>query len=415
MLDSTLFFFVLSHHLTFCHYIYIRTISTSLQCANDVTSLHQAKRFYPLFAVFGNFAPIVSGKVMSLLVSLQKTKDDVGFQSTLQGLASIKNSVCLGIIVLYHLVYDLADKRQRREEKERINDMLVNAKKGDTVEVEVTFGGKTVKKTKPTMRQSLSELSKSWELKSMATMVVCYNLCIELTEVLWKALLRKTYTTKSAYMEFMATFSQTVGWVTIVMQLIAPSIIRTLGWKGSAMLVPLSMGAFAIWFFTSAAGIGEAVGSAASPLTTALLIGTLLNVVSKVTKYSLFDPCKEMAYIPLGPEAKVKGKAAVDVFGARLGRSIGSASQQLIMLASGGAASSIIQFVPFLGVLYMTALGFWSNAVWKLGHLFEKKVEPEQPSALSGLIRVRLDSDREHILSVEAEHHRRETYENISN
>lgn len=355
---------------------------------------------------------------MSLLVSLQKTNDDVGFQSTLQGLASIKNSVCLGIIVLYHLVYDLADKRQRREEKERINEMLVNAKKGDTVEVEVTFGGKTVKKTKPTIRQSLSELSKSWELKSMATMVVCYNLCIELTEVLWKALLRKTYTTKSAYMDFMATFSQTVGWVTIVMQLIAPSIIRTLGWKGSAMLVPLSMGAFAIWFFTSAAGIdgsGEAVGSAASPLTTALLIGTLLNVVSKVTKYSLFDPCKEMAYIPLGPEAKVKGKAAVDVFGARLGRSIGSASQQLIMLASGGAASSIIQFVPFLGVLYMTALGFWSNAVWKLGHLFEKKVEPEQPSALSGLVRVRLDSDREHILSVEAEHHRRETYEDISN
>jgi AAA family ATP:ADP antiporter len=388
-----------------------------LQCANDVTSLSQAKRFYPLFAVFGNLAPIVSGKVMSLLVSLQETKDDVGFQSTLQGLASIKNCVCLGIIALYHLVYDLADKRQRREEKERINEMLVNAKEGDTVEVEVTFGGKKVRKAKPTMRQSLSELSKSWELKAMATMVVCYNICIELTEVLWKALLRKTYTTKSSYMGFMATFSQTVGWVTIAMQLLAPSIIRTLGWKGSAMLVPLAMGAFAIKFFTSAAGIdgiGEAVGSA-SPLTTALLIGTLLNVVSKVTKYSLFDPCKEMAYIPLGPEAKVKGKAAVDVFGARLGRSIGSASQQLVMLASGGAASSIIQFVPFLGVLYMTALGFWANAVYKLGRLFDKpKVETAQPNGLSGLIRVRLDSDREKILSIEAERSSKEEYENIS-
>ena len=395
---------------------------TSPQCANDVTSLPQAKRFYPLFAVFGNFAPILSGKVMSLLISLQKTNDDAGFQSTLQGLASIKNGVCLGIIVLYHLVYDLADKRQRREEKERVNEMLVKAKTGDTVEVELTVGGKKVKTAKPTMRQSLSELSRSWELKSMATMVVCYNICIELTEVLWKALLRKTYTTKSAYMDFMATFSQTVGWVTIVMQLVAPSIIRTLGWKGSAMLVPLSMGAFAIWFFTSAAGIngvgeGGAVGSA-SPLTTALLIGTLLNVVSKVTKYSLFDPCKEMAYIPLGPEAKVKGKAAVDVFGARLGRSIGSASQQLVMLASGGAASSIIQSIPFLGVLYMTALGFWSNAVWKLGQLFDKPIVEPTPNGLTGLIRVRLDSDREKIISIEAERHSKEEseeeYENIS-
>ena len=406
-------------YLAFTH---VASTPTSPQCANDVTSLPQAKRFYPLFAVFGNFAPILSGKVMSLLISLQKTNDDVGFQSTLQGLASIKNAVCLGIIVLYHLVYDLADKRQRREEKERVNEMLVKAKKGDTVEVELTVGGKKVKTAKPTMRQSLSELSGSWELKSMATMVVCYNVCIELTEVLWKALLRKTYTTKSAYMDFMATFSQTVGWVTIVMQLVAPSIIRTLGWKGSAMLVPLSMGAFAIWFFTSAAGIngvgeGGAVGSA-SPLTTALLIGTLLNVVSKVTKYSLFDPCKEMAYIPLGPEAKVKGKAAVDVFGARLGRSIGSASQQLVMLASGGAASSIIQSIPFLGVLYMTALGFWSNAVWKLGQLFDTPTVEPTPGGLTGLIRVRLDSDREKIISIEAERHSKEEleeeYENIS-
>ena len=339
---------------------------------------------------------------MSLLVSLQKSKDDVGFQSTLQGLANIKAAMCLGIIVLYNLVYDLANKRVRREERERINKILTEAKVGDTVEVELEFNAKPPKKSKPTMRESMMELSKSWELKSMATMVICYNVCIELTEVLWKALLRRTYTNKSAYMDFMATFSQTVGWVTVFMQLIASYIIRGLGWKGAALLVPLSMGGLALWFFSSVAAAEEA----GDTMATALLIGTLQNVVSKVTKYSLFDPCKEMAYIPLGPEAKVKGKAAVEVFGARLGRSIGSASQQLLVLASWG--SGIIQCAPQLGILYCTALLFWSKSVLTLGQLFDvprKENTEDQPTGLTGLIHVRLDSNEgeKKIVSIEAE------------
>ena len=52
-------------------------------CANDVTTLSEASRFYPLFAVFGNLAPIISGRVMSAFVGMQKTSDDVGFGQTL--------------------------------------------------------------------------------------------------------------------------------------------------------------------------------------------------------------------------------------------------------------------------------------------------------------------------------------------
>ena len=42
-----------------------------------------------------------------------------------------------------------------------------------------------------------------------------------------------------------------------------------------------------------------------TPLMAAVLVGAAQNVFSKSAKYSLFDPCKEMAYIPLDKETQV--------------------------------------------------------------------------------------------------------------
>lgn len=336
------------------------------QCANDVTPMAQAKRFYPLFAVTGNLAPIVSGKVMSYVVSLQKTKDDIGFGSSLKTLAIIKAAVGLGIIMIYRNVYAMAEERDRKERTEQSLSTIRGIKETGKVQITMKF---EKPKQKLTLKESMKELLKSKELKAMATMVFCYNVCVELTEVLWKSILRKQYPSKSLYMEYMAKFSQTVGTVAFLLQLVAPGILNVFGWKGTAMIPPVTMGVLAVAFFAAIIA-----GEDKIPLAQALLIGTVQNVANKVTKYSLFDPCKEMAYIPLGPDAKTKGKAAVDVLGARLGRSMGSASQQLLVFLVGGTSGSIMNCTPYIGACYVTAIGMWSKAVGTLGKLF---VTPE--------------------------------------
>ena len=91
---------------------------------------------------------------------------------------------------------------------------------------------------------------------------------------------------------------------------------------------------FAPTFVPVAAALGT------TPLMLAVLVGAAQNILSKSSKYSLFDPCKEMAYIPLDQDSKTKGKAAVDVIGNPLGKSGGSMIQQILIFGVGSLAAA---------------------------------------------------------------------------
>ena len=55
-------------------------------CANEVTPIAQAKRFYPLFAILGNLAPIASGQTMAYVSRNRPVgmDADMAFERTLK-------------------------------------------------------------------------------------------------------------------------------------------------------------------------------------------------------------------------------------------------------------------------------------------------------------------------------------------
>lgn len=55
--------------------------------------------------------------------------------------------------------------------------------------------------------------------------------------------------------------------------------------------------------------------------------GAVTQVFARSSKFSLFDPAKEMVYIEMSREEKSKGKAAVDLLGSQIGKS-GEARRQ---------------------------------------------------------------------------------------
>jgi AAA family ATP:ADP antiporter len=224
-------------------------------------------------------------------------------------------------------------------------------------------------KTKLSLLQSIKFIARSPYLRYIAVMVVAYGLTINLTEVTWKANLKLAYPETGAYQSFMAAVSSSVGAFSFIITLFfSGMLIRRLGWHFCAQMPPIVIGATSLIFlllFLNQGWLG------ASPLLLIVLFGAFQNVSTKVMKYAFFDATKEMSYIPLDQESKVKGKAAIDVVGSRLGKS-GAAWIQIVLIQIVGTGS-VLSITHFLLPFIACTVVFWVLSVRQLNKEFEKK------------------------------------------
>lgn len=284
--------------------------------ANAVMSVAQAKKYYPLFGIGANVALLVAGAFMETASSISEkfcaSSGDL-YGTNLKFLMSAVVA-STGVMVACH---------------KYIHDKVIT----DPECVDESLVRKSKAKTKMTLLQSAKHLASSAYIRNLATMVICYGMAINIVEVTWKGTLMKVYPEPTAYSEFLGKFSEITGAATIAMMVAGQTIFKRFGWGGAAKMPPAILLGSGIAFFSLilAPDMWNPVTAflGTTPLMLAMLVGAFQNVVSKSSKYALLDPCKEMAFIPLSPEEKTKGKAAIDVIGSPLGKSGGSMIQQV--------------------------------------------------------------------------------------
>jgi AAA family ATP:ADP antiporter len=212
--------------------------------------------------------------------------------------------------------------------------------------------------------------------------VITFNIVINLAEVVWKDQVKQLYPTPDAFSSYMGGVTKWIALLAAAISLfVSGNVIRALGWTKSALIAPIVTLFTGVLFFAALLlpketliEIAAAIGT--SPIIMAVFLGSLQNTLLRGTKYSLVDQTKELAYIPLSQESKIKGKLAIDGLGSRLGKSGASLMYQFLLIIFGSIVGSI-HIVAFL--LFLAVVG-WIFAVKVLGKQFNQ-LAAEQAAA----------------------------------
>jgi AAA family ATP:ADP antiporter len=230
--------------------------------------------------------------------------------------------------------------------------------------------------------ESIKYLMKDTYILDLGVLVIGYGMAINLIEVTWKARLKMQYPEANDYAAFMGQYSTYTGYSTIALMLVGQRFLSWFGWGVTAVMTPLvclvtGIGFFSLILFPALWNpVLESMGY--TPLYLSVMVGTLQNVGTKATKYGMFDPTKEMAYIPLDPEQKTKGKAAIDVIASRMGNSGGSLIQQFLIIFLG----TLSQCAPYIGLFLLVITLGWIRAVVRLNKQFLAKTQGDKQSSI---------------------------------
>ncbi len=335
------------------------------QFANAITPVKEARRFYGMFGFLGNFGLLFSGPMIIFITNSIHSLGLSRIESTGLMLKYLMAFVILAGVILLSTFYwmnrnVLTDKRYYDPE---------------------AMGETKKRKEKLSLMDSFKYILQSPYIGFIAMLVLAYGISINLFEGVWKGQIKIAYPTEVEYNRVMGGLSTVTGGIAVILMLIGSNLLRRFSWRACALITPAVLLTGVLIFFSviyynnslipEEMKIVDAIkGGIVNKelIVFAVVLGLIVNAFGKAVKYSLFDPTKEMAYIPLDPELKVKGKAAVDVIGGRGGKSLGSYTQMGLLTVFTGSA--LYQLVPIIAPIVLGIVVFWILSVFGLSKRF---------------------------------------------
>lgn len=344
------------------------------QFANMVTKLKEAKRLYPFYALIGNIGLILSGHIIK-----QSCKTDASGKIDFgQSLRVIGISILISGVLLL-LTYTFIQKKV-------LTDPALYSPDQE--------GPKKKKKPKLGFAESMKHIFSSPYLLKLTVLMIGYGVCITLFEQVWKDQVRIAAGGDKGKIQYiMGNLSVATGYITMLATFFGINFLQKFKWRTVALFTPAVLMVIGAVFFvqvyisrTSAnAALVSQTFHAITYLTKtsvfiAVIVGLYGNAIGKSVKYSMFDPTLQMAYLPLDPESKIKGQAAVSVVGGRAGKAGGSAI--VFLLTNLFSTTSLTELSNIIGVFFFIIIGLWIYCVFSLSKDYEKKLKEQQEEEL---------------------------------
>lgn len=314
------------------------------QFSNQITTVEQSRRFYMLFGMFNGLGTILLGMFVYYYHPTAAIGQSI-YSTKLNHLVMIFVLVSILIMVIYYWINKYAVNEKVRYHPDK-------GKPDKEHEIKLSFV------------ESFRYILTSKYVGYIAIISIAYNVAINFVEVTWKSQIGKMYPDPAEMESYFSLITVYIGILTCAIGFFGAGFIRRFSWKTSSLVTPIVMlvtGGLFYWATLQGENwrwLPHLIGM--SPIALAVWVGQIHNLSSRSCKYSFFAATREMAFIPLDAELKVKGKAAVDVLSGRVGKFGASLVQSILLSFSTlGTQSDIASFLMVASILVI-AIWVWS-------------------------------------------------------
>lgn len=313
--------------------------------ANNICKIDDAKRFYGMLIAGGDLPLLITSPLIRMYT---KKYEKISFLLTVQSLIGYVTILCLAAVITYWwMMYAM------KKHFPTINNTIFTSKKNQL-----------------SMRDSFMHIISSKYLIQIFIMVIACGFSVNIVEATWKSYIKEAFPKSSDYQNFSSLITFWSGIFALICSLFfSGRFLRKFGWKTTAKVAPITIGTMGGMFLLMSYArnnipfLQDFIGS--NFITYIAIFGGIQNLFTKVMKYVFFDKIIQIAYIPLDPKIKVKGKTAIDILGSNLGKAGSSWIQigLLGLLNTNGLQSISLILFAFLLVI----ITFWYRAINSIG------------------------------------------------